>query len=434
MTDRATGEEGDHRVELARARERIASLEARDAEHARDEPVQAALYRIAAAASGASDLHDFYRAIHAIVGELMDARNFYIALYDADRQAINFPYYVDTVDPDIPEPTRWEPFGVGNASGMTAYVLRNGRAIRVDTATWQALVQDGEIGDTGADSVEWLGAPLRHDGRTIGVIAVQTYVEGAHYEDRDVDVLVFVADHIASALARARAIEETRQRNAELALVNEIGLALASDLDFHAIIELVGERLRTTMQPDSMFIATVDNTRARIDFPYDLRGRRTDRPRGLPIRQRADVAGHPRAAVRCASAGPRRRSPKARSSAAPVSESWLGVPIIAGDDVIGVDRLREPRADAYNETDERLLTHARIEHGASRSRTRACSTRPSACWPRPIQRDGRARPHQRDRRARSPSQLEFTAIIELVGERDAEAVRRRCRRSSLLYD
>ena len=53
-----------------------------------------------------------------------------------------------------------------------------------------------------------------------------------------------------------------------LSLVNEIGLALASDLDFHAIIELVGERLRTTMRPDRMFIAAVDNVRGWLDFPY----------------------------------------------------------------------------------------------------------------------------------------------------------------------
>ena len=45
--------------------------------------------------------------MHGIVGELMDARNFYIALYDADRSAINFPYYVDTVDQDLPNPDAW---------------------------------------------------------------------------------------------------------------------------------------------------------------------------------------------------------------------------------------------------------------------------------------------------------------------------------------
>ena len=36
---------------------------------------------------------------------------------------INFPYYRDAVDPDIPDPDVWEPFGIGNASGLTAFVL-----------------------------------------------------------------------------------------------------------------------------------------------------------------------------------------------------------------------------------------------------------------------------------------------------------------------
>ena len=86
--------------------------------------------------------------------------------------------------------------------------------------------------------------PLRSDGRTIGVIAVQSYREDRRHTERDLEVLTFVAQHIASALERTRAIDETRQRNAELALVNEIGRALAEQLDFEAIIELVGERVR----------------------------------------------------------------------------------------------------------------------------------------------------------------------------------------------
>ena len=83
--------------------------------------VDAALYRIAQAASSVTDMQEFYAAMHGIVGELMDASNFYIALYDDERQIINFPYFVDEVDLDIPDPNVWEPFGVGNARGTTAY-------------------------------------------------------------------------------------------------------------------------------------------------------------------------------------------------------------------------------------------------------------------------------------------------------------------------
>ena len=78
-------------TELDALRARIAELEAREAEHERSELVQAALYRIAEAASAASDLQAFYREVHATVATLMYAENFYIALYDDRRKAINFP-------------------------------------------------------------------------------------------------------------------------------------------------------------------------------------------------------------------------------------------------------------------------------------------------------------------------------------------------------
>ena len=68
--------------------------------------VDTALYRIAQAASTVTDMQEFYAAMHGIVGELMDASNFYIALYDDERQMINFPYFVDEVDLDVPGPER----------------------------------------------------------------------------------------------------------------------------------------------------------------------------------------------------------------------------------------------------------------------------------------------------------------------------------------
>ena len=58
-------------------------------------------------------MQDFYIADPRIVGELMYADNFYIALYDEERRAINLPFYVDEVDADLPDPNVWEPIGIG---------------------------------------------------------------------------------------------------------------------------------------------------------------------------------------------------------------------------------------------------------------------------------------------------------------------------------
>src|SRR5688572_22277188 len=54
------------------------------AERERGERLQAALYRIAALASIDETSGSFFRHVHSIVDELIDARNFYIALLSED--------------------------------------------------------------------------------------------------------------------------------------------------------------------------------------------------------------------------------------------------------------------------------------------------------------------------------------------------------------
>src|SRR6187551_2272011 len=109
------------------------------------ENVQDALYRIAEFAGAAKDMQEFYAATHAIVGELMYAENFFIALYDEERQLINWPYYVDVIDTDLPDPNQWDAFGEGNARGTTAYVLRTGEPHVLSRDRQLELISEGEF-------------------------------------------------------------------------------------------------------------------------------------------------------------------------------------------------------------------------------------------------------------------------------------------------
>ena len=340
---------------VAALRRRIEELNAREAEHQRSERIQGALYRIAEAASAASDLQEFYRAVHATVAELMYAENFYIALYDSVRQAISYPYYVDAVDPDIPDPAIWFPFGVSHARGVTAYVLRTGRAEIITPEHHHELVVAGEIDVLGvvADG-DWLGAPLTADGHAVGVVVCQTYRADQRYQDADRDLLAFVGQHIGSALTRVRAIEETRQRNAELALVNEIGRALAEQLEFGAIIKLVGERISTLFAARSMYVALYDATTRLISFPFELN-------HGQPVRSDPIELGAGLTSIVVQSGQPLLlRSLEEQKLRGAIldgidSESWLGVPILAGDRVLGVIALESLEPHAYGDADARLL-------------------------------------------------------------------------------
>ena len=105
--------------------------------------VQVALYRIAELASAARDMPEFYRAIHEVVGELMNAESCFIALYDEERQRISWPYFVDEKDPEVPDPHQWFEFGQGDARGTTAYVLRTGKPQHLPASRERAGVEAG---------------------------------------------------------------------------------------------------------------------------------------------------------------------------------------------------------------------------------------------------------------------------------------------------
>ncbi len=169
----------------------------------RAELLQKALYRISETAATAQDMPAFYAALHAIVGELMYARNFYIALHDESGGLIHFPYFVDEVD-SPPQPRK-------PGHGLTEYVLSHGEPLLLSPESFRELVARQEVDLVGADSWDWLGVPLQSREWTFGVLAVQSYSEDVRYSEQDKEVLNFVSQHISSALQRRRAEEEREQ-------------------------------------------------------------------------------------------------------------------------------------------------------------------------------------------------------------------------------
>jgi PAS domain S-box-containing protein len=171
-------------------------------EERRGQALRAALNRVSEAAAVAGDVQELYEKLHAIVGELMPARNFYIALFDERRNLIEFPYFRDERDP-TPQPK-------APGRGLTEYVLRSGRSLLASPETFGALEERGEVELIGAHSVDWLGVPLRTQGRTLGVMVVQSYEEKVRYGEAERDALAFVSDYVASAIVRKRDEQELK--------------------------------------------------------------------------------------------------------------------------------------------------------------------------------------------------------------------------------
>lgn len=172
-------------------------------ERQQSEALQKALFRIADEASHALDLPAFYQAVHGIVSEWVYARNFYIALFNREKNRLSFPYYVDEFDlhPEGPEEL---------GRGMTEYVLRNGKSLLCDANRIRELEKAGEIELIGTPSVDWLGIPLQNEEGTFGVLVVQSYDRSIRFNERDKSLLTFVSQHIAAAINHLTAQETLR--------------------------------------------------------------------------------------------------------------------------------------------------------------------------------------------------------------------------------
>jgi PAS domain S-box-containing protein len=322
--------------------------------------VQDALYRIAELASSAQDMPEFYRAIHEIVGELMYARNIYIALYDEERQLINWAYDVDEIDEGRPDPSQWLAFDDAAARGTTGYVLRTGEPQHLSGERIAELAESGEIELHGELSEDWLGVPLKSaEGRTVGVLVLQSYTKGVGYTDEDKDLLAFVGQHVGAALSRARAIEETRQRNAELAVINSVQEALAGELEMQAIYDVVGDKIQEIFDAQVVDICTYDRAANVVHFQYSIeRGKRTSwEPyplESLGFMRVLIETGEPLRVDDSAEA-------RERLGVSLVTDveprSSLMVPLLTGGAVSGLISLQNmDREHAFDEADQRLLT------------------------------------------------------------------------------
>lgn len=181
-------------------------------ERQRAEALQRALFRITERSMSGDSMEQFYADLHAIVGELLYARNFYIAMLSEDGERIDFAYSVDERD------QQRRPRKVG--AGLTEYVLRHGKPLLVDQAAIAELERKGEVRSYGSLSHCWLGVPLFQGDTPIGVVAVQSYTPGIAFDQSDEDLLTFVARHISVGLERRRSQESLR--NAQLQLESRV--------------------------------------------------------------------------------------------------------------------------------------------------------------------------------------------------------------------
>ena len=141
---------------------------------------QALLYSISEAAHGADDLLDLFRQIHLIIGIMLPAHRFAVALRDEKSGHLNFPYHADQ-------------FGQEQTAELPAVeafaqeVVANGQPLLC--ASENVVAASGQTGQLG----DWLGVTLYSQHGIAGALILKELGGGRHYTDADKELMQFVS-------------------------------------------------------------------------------------------------------------------------------------------------------------------------------------------------------------------------------------------------
>ncbi len=279
--------------------------------------------------------------LHSIFSEV----DLFVALYDAATNMISFPY-------EFAHGRREHTDPIPADHGLTAYVIKKRMPLMMLNAEDLKAVGAIQVGDI--PSLSWLGVPILDAQGVIGVLAMESEKEG-EFDERDMRLLMTLAATTGVALSNARLFAETTQRNAELAIINEIGSALSEQLDFQAISEAVGERVRRIFDVRTATIGIYDPDTGLLSTPYavDL-GERIEVP-DVVLNGLTAPTIKERRAVRLGSTQ-ESVAMGAQFYGTDIAQSYLGVPILAGDRVLGIMSIERVPNDAFTASDERLLS------------------------------------------------------------------------------
>lgn len=176
-------------------------------ERKQNEKLQEVLYNISKAANSPISLNQLYKTIHQELGTIIDTTNFYIALVDKKEDKIYFPYHQDEKDENFPI------FNFSETNSLTVYVIKTDEPLLIDYKKLQKMIAQRELNVAGSftDKSIWLGVPLKVEDRVIGAMVVQNYTNPKLYSEKDIKIMEFVSEQVATAIERKRMEEELKK-------------------------------------------------------------------------------------------------------------------------------------------------------------------------------------------------------------------------------
>jgi GAF domain-containing protein len=168
---------------------------------------------------------------YEFTSRLMNADNFYFALYEADTDMVEYKLFTENGERIAPPQQR-----VKRGGGVTDWIISRREAVLMPENVEDHLLRMGmEV--RGDVSKSYLGVPLLRGEQVLGVMAVQSYTQSRAYGTRERDLLSAVASQVSIALDNARLFLNTQTRARRETLLREITARVHSSSDPEMILK-----------------------------------------------------------------------------------------------------------------------------------------------------------------------------------------------------
>jgi diguanylate cyclase (GGDEF)-like protein/PAS domain S-box-containing protein len=254
--------------------------------------------------------------------------------------------------PDFPQPLRLK---IGEGAG--GWVAQHGIPLAISDVAQDPRWVRVEVSNS-EGIVSYLGVPLRVEGRVIGVLDVATRTPRV-FTVEEIEFLTTLAGQAAIAIQNARLFEETKRRADQLAILNRIASAANRALTQDELLEEIQREITAALAPDAFFIALYDAASDELDFCLRTDAGERMPPERRPLRVAAFtarvVATHQPLLIRDWEQEKDQYPPPELFGTMKSPRTWLGVPMLLGEQVIGVISVQAYRPNAYGKEEEQLL-------------------------------------------------------------------------------
>ena len=311
----------------------------------------AVLMHLGQAISSNLDLHTVLNTTYQYVGQLMDNDSFWIATYE---QGASYAKYLIKIDKGEHYPTHR--FSIED--GFAGYTIRTGKPVLTDEPlAFYKRKQIKSLRYGSPESVKSLiSVPLLMGNQVTGAMSTQSYKPNAYSHD-ELEMLVKLAQPIAIALENARLFTAERKAHDRMARLQAATQVLSTSLDLPQVLELILSELQRVIPYDSTSVQQLTGDYLEIiggrGFPNlaDLLGIKFyTKGDGNPNR----VVIQTRKPLILDNAPTQYNDFHTEPHAQTGIRSWLGVPLIFGDRLIGMLALDKQEADFYTQEHARL--------------------------------------------------------------------------------